>query len=206
MGFYWCWLFEVSRELYLSTGWKSGEGQWHLLVTVTLSAVLCSSPINRNSLYKWGQEGWCSRGHCFSPVTPVCQGLLGLISVGQTALWKVSLSLLWLCTGLFKLEWTLRRALSALAYGDWVFCWPQLLSLACLTPEIIRELSPAIGKLLCWCEHPTLHPRAQSQHPARAQSWPLPLWVDMEKKMPDCFQLGDSVALLVIQGIWRWMT
>lgn len=28
----------------------------------------------------------------------------------------------------------------------------------------------------------------------------------MEKKMPDCFQFGDSVVLLVIQRTWRWMT
>lgn len=113
--------FEVSRELHLSTGWKSGEGRWHLLVTVTRSIVVCSSPSNSNSLYKWGPGRLMLEGALLQPSDTSLPGLAGAdLSVPNSPLEGKAFPCSGFALGLFKLEWTLKRTLSALAFGDWV--------------------------------------------------------------------------------------
>lgn len=92
-------LFEISRELSLSNGWKSGEGRWHFTVIMVLSATLCYSPINSKFSVQVGSREADARGGIASAQWH--QGLLGLIFVGQTALCKVRpflpLALHWAC-------------------------------------------------------------------------------------------------------------
>lgn len=83
-------LSEIYREFYLSKGWKSGEGRWCLLVIVTLSAVLCCSPINSNSPYKWDPGGLMLGGTLLQPSDTSLPGpagahLCGLLCVGGEA-------------------------------------------------------------------------------------------------------------------------